>query len=88
MQTFRNVSPLGALEVPALGRVIDAGEEFEVRPEIAELIAGQVENFEPVSPAAKRTAKAAEKAAAEAAPGGGETIEGAASSDAEGEVTE
>jgi len=27
---FKNVSPLGDLEVPALGRVVAAGEEFEV----------------------------------------------------------
>lgn len=66
MQKFRNVSPLGALDVPALGRVIEADEEFEVRPEVAELIAAQAENFEPVSPAAKRTAKSAANAVAEA----------------------
>lgn len=43
---FVNVSPLGALDVPALGRVIDAGEAFEVRAEVAALLDGQHENFQ------------------------------------------
>lgn len=50
---FKNVSPLGALDVPALGRVIAAGEEFDVREDLAPLFAGQTENFEAVNPAAK-----------------------------------
>ena len=50
---FKNVSPLGALDVPALGRVIAAGEEFEIREELVPLFAAQVENFEPVNTAAQ-----------------------------------
>ncbi len=50
---FKNVSPLGALDVPALGRVIAEGEEFEVREDLVPLFAAQVGNFEPVNPAAK-----------------------------------
>lgn len=50
---FKNVSPLGALDVPALGRVIAEGEEFEVREDLVPLFAAQVSNFEPVNPAAK-----------------------------------
>lgn len=50
---FKNVSPIGALDVPALGRVIAEGEEFEVREDLVPLFAAQVGNFEPVNPAAK-----------------------------------
>lgn len=57
MTRFKNVSPLGALDVPALGRVVEAGEEFEVRDEVAELISGQVENFELLSEAKPPTLK-------------------------------
>lgn len=32
---LRNISPLGAIDVPALGRTIDAGEEFDCPDEIA-----------------------------------------------------
>lgn len=46
---FKNVSPLGALEVPALGRVIQSSEVFEVRPDIAELLDGQDANFAPAT---------------------------------------
>lgn len=53
---FKNVSPLGALDVPALGRVIAAGEEFEVREDLAPLFAGQAENYEPVNTSAKTAA--------------------------------
>lgn len=44
---FRNISPLGALDVPALGTIIDAGEVFEVSEEIAALLAEQPEHYEP-----------------------------------------
>lgn len=45
---YRNVSPLGALDVPALGRVVQADEVFEIEdPAVAELIVVLVEHFEP-----------------------------------------
>lgn len=50
---FKNVSPIGALDVPVLGRVIAEGEEFEVREDLVPLFAAQVGNFKPVNPAAK-----------------------------------
>lgn len=53
---FKNVSPLGALDVPALGRVIAAGEEFDVREDLVPLFAGQAENYEPMNPSAKAAA--------------------------------
>lgn len=46
---LRNVSPLGALDVPALGRIIAAGEVFETSEEIAEALTAQAEHFEPTT---------------------------------------
>ncbi|MEV7874524.1 hypothetical protein [Microbacterium sp. NPDC089188] len=50
---FKNVSPLGALDVPALGRVITAGEEFDVREELVPMFAAQVDNFQAVNASAE-----------------------------------
>ncbi|WP_292729615.1 hypothetical protein [Microbacterium sp. UBA837] len=47
MAKFINVSPLGALDIPAIGRVVQRGEEFEVRDELAPTFAGQTANFIP-----------------------------------------
>lgn len=30
MPTLKNINPLGAVELPLIGRVLEAGEEFEV----------------------------------------------------------
>jgi hypothetical protein len=35
MPTLRNTNPLGAVELPLIGRVLEAGEEFEVTKEQA-----------------------------------------------------
>ena len=53
-QQFKNVSPLGALDIPALGRIVDADEVFDVTDDDAEYFQAQAENFERVVPAAKR----------------------------------
>lgn len=42
---IRNVSPLGALEIPALGRVVEADELFDVPDELGAQLIQQVENF-------------------------------------------
>ncbi|MBD3752638.1 MAG: hypothetical protein IE935_09480 [Micrococcales bacterium] len=55
---FKNVSPLGDLDIPAVGIVL-AGEEFEISAEIAPHIAGQASNFVPVDDAAREAASAA-----------------------------
>lgn len=55
---FKNVSPLGDLDIPAVGIVL-AGEEFEISAEIAPHIAGQESNFAPVDDAAHEAASAA-----------------------------
>lgn len=49
---FKNVSPLGDLDIPAVG-IIAAGEEFEVPEHLAEAFAGQASNYEPVDVDAK-----------------------------------
>lgn len=35
MVTLRNRSPLGAVDNPLIGRIVDAGEEFDVPTEVA-----------------------------------------------------
>lgn len=64
MPKFKNVSPLGALDIPALGRVVQAGEVFESPGEFAEYFAQQPDNFEAVVPAPRdpKETKAAAKA--------------------------
>lgn len=51
MPKFKNVSPLGDLDLPLIGRVVEFGEVFEVTDEQALGIAGQAENWEPVEDA-------------------------------------
>ncbi|KQR91289.1 MAG: hypothetical protein J0I33_00115 [Microbacterium ginsengisoli] len=66
MAKFKNISPLGALDVPALGKVVAAGEEFEVTEDVAAVLAGQRDNFEPIDVAAESAASAVEVALAAA----------------------
>lgn len=42
---FKNVNPLGAVEVPILGRVLEAGEEFEATGDAAEALLAQPDNY-------------------------------------------
>lgn len=48
--TLRNINPLGEVELPLVGRVLAAGEEFEVPAEVAERLLEQVGNYEAVKP--------------------------------------
>lgn len=50
---FKNVSPQGDLDLPLVGRVIAAGEVFDVTPEQAELLAQQPAVWEPVKASKK-----------------------------------
>lgn len=43
---LKNVSPLGDLDFPLLGRVVAAGEEFDLDADTADLLLAQVGNFE------------------------------------------
>lgn len=62
MAKFKNTSPLGALEIPALGITVERDAEFEVEADMVSAVAAS--GFEPVDAAAK--AAAAELAAFEA----------------------
>ena len=46
---FKNVSPLGDLEVPVLGRVVKAGDTFDVPADLVESFAAQSDVWEPVT---------------------------------------
>ncbi len=48
MAQFKNVSPLGALDIPALGHIVEADEVFEVGDDLAPLFAAQSANYQPV----------------------------------------
>lgn len=54
---IRNVSPRGALDVPLLRRVVDAGEVVQVSDVHAAVLLGQVDNWQP-EPATEPTAVA------------------------------
>lgn len=49
MPTLKNVSPYGDLDVALLGRVIEAGEEFEVTAEQKNQLGAPNENYELVT---------------------------------------
>lgn len=48
MARFKNISPQGDLELPLIGRVVEAGEEFDVAPHEAALLQLQPDLWEPV----------------------------------------
>ena len=45
MRRLRNTNPLGAVEIPAIGLELAAGEEFECPDELAEQLLEQVGNY-------------------------------------------
>lgn len=47
MPAIKNVSPVGALDVPLIGRTVEAGEVVEVSAEAAALLTAQPDNFLP-----------------------------------------
>lgn len=42
---LKNISPLGAIELPLIGRVLEPGEEFEVPDEVGAALAEQTANY-------------------------------------------
>ena len=46
MAVLRNVNPLGAVDVPLLGRTLAAGAVFEDPDSVAETLLAQVGNYE------------------------------------------
>ena len=55
MAVLRNINPLGAVDLPLIGRTLAAGEEFEVPESQAEVLLEQVGNYEPVKSPKKST---------------------------------
>jgi hypothetical protein len=49
MPTIRNISPIGALDVPLLRRIVGAGETVEVTDDQAERFLAQPANWELVA---------------------------------------
>ena len=49
---LRNTNPLGAVDLPLIGRTLDAGEVFDVSDENGALLLEQVGNYEAVKVAA------------------------------------
>jgi hypothetical protein len=56
MPKLKNISPLGALDVPLLRRVVDAGEVFDTTEEQAKVLLLQHDNYQPADKAAKTLA--------------------------------
>lgn len=56
MPKLKNISPLGALDVPLLRRVVDAGEVFETTEDQARVLLLQPDNYQPTDKAAKTLA--------------------------------
>lgn len=50
MAKFRNISPLGALDIPALGQIVQPGEVFEVAKDLHPYFEAQPGNFELLRP--------------------------------------
>ena len=59
MATLRNINPLGAVDLPLIGRTLEAGEVFDVPDSAAAVLLEQTGNYEPV-PSKKSTSKVKE----------------------------
>ncbi|MDR0594527.1 MAG: hypothetical protein LBG60_15020 [Bifidobacteriaceae bacterium] len=79
MAKFKNTLPIGDVEVPLLGRIIKAGETFDVQPEDA----GRFACFEPVDKAAKDAVAAG---LGDAGQPGGEPVTGPDDANTDGEA--
>lgn len=64
---LRNTNPLGAVDLPLIGRVLEPGETFEIDDERGNALLEQVGNYELVREPKAPTAKAKGRAAAAAA---------------------
>lgn len=62
MPRFKNVSPLGDLDVPALGAVVEHGEIIDVAADLAPYVAGLSEHLSATDTAGKEAALAAQDA--------------------------
>lgn len=57
MSSIKNVSPYGDLDVPLLGRIVEAGEVVEVDDEHAAILLLQADNFVPADTAPAKPSK-------------------------------
>ena len=60
---LKNINPLGAVDLPLIGRTLEAGEVFDVPDKVGNALLKQVGNY---AEASKTEAKVADKAAAAA----------------------
>jgi hypothetical protein len=58
MPRLKNISPLGALDVPLLRRVVEADEIIDVTEDQARVLLLQPDNYQPTDKAAKTLAAA------------------------------
>lgn len=56
MPRLKNISPLGALDVPLLRRIVDAEEIIDVTEDQARVLLLQPDNYQPTDKAAKALA--------------------------------
>ena len=56
MPKFKNISPLGALDVPLLRRIVEAEEIIDVTEDQARVLLLQPDNYQPTDKAAKALA--------------------------------
>lgn len=63
MAKFKNVSPLGALDLALVGRIVGRGEVIEVTAAQAVHLAGQEGTWEPVRDTSRRSPRAGRKKA-------------------------
>jgi hypothetical protein len=59
MPKFKNISPLGALDTPVAGRVVEAGEIIDLPADRAVFVAAQADTWEPADDEARELADAA-----------------------------
>jgi hypothetical protein len=58
MPKLKNISPLGALDVPLLHTIVEADQTFDVSEDQARVLLQQPDNYAPVDKAAKTLAAA------------------------------
>lgn len=49
MPSFKNISPQGDLELPLIGRVVTAGEVFDVTADVADQLSAQPDVWQSVN---------------------------------------
>lgn len=89
MPKLKNISPLGALDVPLLRTVVEADQVFDVTEDQARTLLQQPDNYAPADKAAKTLAAdltaQQDNAGAERRDGDNEDAGGSASGEGEGE---